>query len=139
VSLISAADPALERGRKGYCGRMSSRESHFKSPGTTKTGKAGDAIDVAARYFQYKFYEATEGQPGQWRALYGMGESAETRAVEREWVTLDVNRKPLERRAALTDEGRRLARRGRPESKLEGHCPAIIPIPLLQFRGRKRR
>ncbi len=41
------------------------RESHFKSPGTTKTGKAGDAIDVAARYFVYKLYEATEGQPGQ--------------------------------------------------------------------------
>jgi len=25
---------------------MSNRESHLKSPGTTKTGKAGDAIDV---------------------------------------------------------------------------------------------
>ena len=66
---------------------MSNRESHFMSPGTTKTGKtgkAGAAIDVAARYFVYKLYEATEGQPGQWRALYGMGESAGTisRAVE---------------------------------------------------------
>jgi hypothetical protein len=28
---------------------MSNRESRFKSRGTTKTGKAGDAIDVAAR------------------------------------------------------------------------------------------
>jgi hypothetical protein len=115
---------------------MSNRESHFKSPGTTKTGKAGDAIDVAARYFVYKLYEATEGQPGQWRALYGMGESAGTisRAVERGWVTLDVNRKPLERRAALTDEGRRLARRGRPESKPvealpRDHTNTPPPIP----------
>ena len=63
---------------------MSNRESHFKSSGTIKPGKAGDAIDVAARYFLYKLYEAIEGQPGQWRALYGMGESAGTisRAVE---------------------------------------------------------
>jgi hypothetical protein len=43
-----------------------------------RPGKAGDAIDVAARYFLYKLYEAAEGQPGKWRALYGMGESAGT-------------------------------------------------------------
>ena len=95
---------------------MSNRESHFKSPGTTKTGKAGDAIDIAARYFVYKLYEATEGQPGQWRALYGMGESAGaiSRAVERGWVILGgTSGKPLERKAVLTDEGRRLARKGR--------------------------
>ena len=37
-----------------------------------------------------------------------------TRAVERGWVVLqDVKGKPLDRKAALTDEGRRLARRGR--------------------------
>jgi hypothetical protein len=37
-----------------------------------------------------------------------------SRAVERGWVILhDVRGKPLDRKAALTDEGRRLARRGR--------------------------
>jgi hypothetical protein len=45
-----------------------------------------------------------------------MGETAATisRAVERRWVILqDVRDKPLDRKAALTDEGRRLARKGR--------------------------
>jgi hypothetical protein len=48
--------------------------------------------------------------------LYGLGESAASisRAVERGWVVLrGVGGKLLERKAALTDEGRRLARRGR--------------------------
>ena len=101
-----------------------------------KPFKTIDAIDVAARYFVYKLYEATGRQPMQWAALHGLGESAATisRAVERGWVNLDVNRKPLERSAALTDEGRRLARRGRPESKPVGalprdHTNTLPPIP----------
>ena len=52
----------------------------------------------------------------QWHVLHGMGESAATisRAAERGWVVLQgVGIKPLDRKAALTDEGRRLARRGR--------------------------
>ena len=52
----------------------------------------------------------------QWAALHGLGESAATisRAVELGWVVLqDVQGKPLDRKAALTDEGRRLARKGR--------------------------
>jgi hypothetical protein len=52
----------------------------------------------------------------QWVALHGLGESAATisRAVERGWVILqEERRRPLERKAALTDEGRRLARKGR--------------------------
>jgi hypothetical protein len=81
-----------------------------------KVIKTRDGIDVAARYFVYKLYEATGGQPMQWKVLLGMGESAATisRAVECGWVVLqDVRGKPLDRRAALTDEGRRLARKGR--------------------------
>jgi hypothetical protein len=81
-----------------------------------KVVKAGDGTEVAARYFVYKLYEATGGQPMQWQVLLGMGESAVTisRAVERRWVILqEVRGKPLEREAALTDEGRRLARKGR--------------------------
>ena len=79
-----------------------------------KVVKARDGADVAARYFVYKLYEATGGYPMQSAALYGIGESATTisRAVERGWVVLQGS-KPLERKAALTDEGRRLARKGR--------------------------
>ena len=78
-----------------------------------KVIKIRDGTEVAARYFVYKLYEATGGQPMQWQILHGMGESAATisRAVERGWVVLQgVGVKPLERRAALTEEGRRLAR-----------------------------
>jgi hypothetical protein len=81
-----------------------------------KVIKTGDGTDVAARYFVYKLYEATDGQPMQWRFLHGMGESAATisRAVERGWVILqEVRGKPLDRGAELTDEGRCLARKGR--------------------------
>jgi hypothetical protein len=51
----------------------------------------------------------------QWATLCGLGESAATisRAVERGWVVFEgVEVKPLDRKAALTDEGRRLARKG---------------------------
>ena len=75
-----------------------------------------DALDVAARYFVYKLYEATDGRPSEQRLLRGMGETGETvlRSVERGWVTLHGNgSKPLERSAALTGEGRKLARKGR--------------------------
>jgi hypothetical protein len=84
--------------------------------GPSKVIKTRDGTEVAARYFVYKLYEATEGQWMQWRVLQGMGESAATisRAVERGWVILrGVAGKPLQRNAALTEEGRRLARRGR--------------------------
>ena len=81
-----------------------------------KVVKTGDGIDVAARYFVYKLDDATGGQQMQWHVLHGLGESAATisRAVERGWVVLQEMRgKPLDRKAGLTDEGRRLARKGR--------------------------
>jgi hypothetical protein len=74
-----------------------------------------DATEVAARLFVYKLYETADGQPMQWSVLHGMGELAATisRAVERGWVILqEESRRPLERKVALTDEGRRLAARG---------------------------
>jgi hypothetical protein len=86
-----------------------------KTKGTSKATKTSDGIEVAARYFVYKLFEATGGQPMQWQVLHGMGESAATifRAVERGWVILqDVRGKPLDRKASLTAEGR-LARKGR--------------------------
>jgi hypothetical protein len=88
----------------------------LSTKGQSKVVKTRDGTDVAARYFVYKLYEATDGHPMQWQILHGMGESAATisRAVERRWVILqEVSRKPLERKAALTDDGRRLARKGR--------------------------
>jgi hypothetical protein len=77
--------------------------------------KTADATEIAARYFVYNLYEATGGYPMQWAALDGIDESAATvsRAVERGWVVLqEVAGKPLDRKAALTDDGRRLARNG---------------------------
>jgi hypothetical protein len=87
-----------------------------KTKGTSKATKTSDGIEVAARYFVYKLFEAAGGQPMQWQVLHGMGESAATifRAVERGWVILqDVRGKPLDRKASFTDEGRRPARKGR--------------------------
>ena len=72
-----------------------------------------DATEVAARLFVYKLYDTADGQ--RWSVLHGMGESAATisRAVERGWVILqEESRRPLERKVALTDEGRRLAHVG---------------------------
>jgi hypothetical protein len=95
---------------------MTIRTFNASPTGKPKVMNTLDAIDVAARYFVYKLYEATDGQWMQWQVLHGMGESAATisRAVERRWVILqDVRGKPLDRKAALTDEGRRLARKGR--------------------------
>jgi hypothetical protein len=87
-----------------------------KNKGAPKGVKIADTVDVAARYFVYKLYEATNGQPKAWAKLQGIDESRVTiaRAVERRWVVLEgTSGKLLERKAALTDEGRRLARRGR--------------------------
>jgi hypothetical protein len=78
--------------------------------------KICEGLDVAARHFVCKLYDTTDGQTMRWRVLFGMGESAAaiSRAVERGWVVLQgVGGKPLDRKAALTDEGRRLARRGK--------------------------
>jgi hypothetical protein len=91
----------------------------FNAPtakGRSRVIKIRDGTDVAARYFVYKLYEVTGGRPMQWHVLHGLGESAATisRAVERGWVVLQgVGTKPLDRTAALTNEGRRLARRAR--------------------------
>jgi hypothetical protein len=81
-----------------------------------KPAKTADTTEIAARYFVYKLFDATAGQPMRWATLRGMNESRATiaRAVERGWVILEgTSGKPLELKAALTDEGRRLARKAR--------------------------
>jgi hypothetical protein len=80
---------------------------------TRRHAKAVDATEIAARYFVDKLYEVTGGYPMQWAVLHGIDESAATvsGAVERGWVVLqEVAGKPLDRKAALTDDGRWLAR-----------------------------
>jgi hypothetical protein len=84
--------------------------------GRAEVIKVCEGLDVAARHFVYRLYDTTDGQIMGWRVLHGMGESAATisRAVERGWVVLQAMRgRPLDRKAALTDDGRRLARKGR--------------------------
>ena len=93
---------------------MASRTSYIATT-KSKVIKTRDGTDVAARYFVYKTVRVYwTDSPTQWGTLHGMDESAVTvaRAVERGWVVLQGS-KPLERKAALTGEGRRLARRGR--------------------------
>ena len=93
------------------------RFSPFASAVKPKVVKTRDALDVAARYFVYKLYDATRRDQMQWVPLKGIDESQATieRAVERGWAVL--RRRPAagprQREAAVTEEGRRLARMGR--------------------------
>jgi hypothetical protein len=88
---------------------------HAASPQKRRGDKQAEtSLDIAARYFVYKLFDATDGQRMQWQVVYGMGESAASvaRAVERGWVVLqEAAGRPLDRRVALTEEGRRLGRR----------------------------
>jgi hypothetical protein len=74
-------------------------------------------VDIAARYLVYKLFAATDGRPLAWHALNGMRETSETvaRAVERGRMNVrrdDSGGRRKVRSASLTDEGRRLARKG---------------------------
>jgi hypothetical protein len=79
------------------------------------SSKTSDVLDVAARYFVYKLYEATNGELGTWWALRDIGEKPETlaRAIERGWVIVRGDGKGKADSASLTPEGRLLARKGR--------------------------
>ena len=97
----------------GYHATVASRT--FRIAPSTKSFKTADALDIAARYFVYKLYEATSGRPMERQLLRSMGERLEAvlRSVERGWITLHPGPKPRDRTAALTDDGRRVARKGR--------------------------
>ena len=83
----------------------------------SKANKILSAIDIAAKYFVYKLYDATRRDQIQWVPLKEIDESPATveRAVGLGWAVLQ--RRPGARlrqgEAALTEEGRRLARMGR--------------------------
>jgi len=77
-----------------------------------KPSRPTAAVDVAARYLVYKIFDAISGTPETWRPLRDIDEKAETLA--RGWVVvLDYQQEygPAVRVVALTDEGRRMARR----------------------------
>ena len=88
----------------------------FIANANRKSLRSADAIDVAARHLVYKLYDATSGQLGAWHVLREIGEAQATvaRAVERGWVLVrrDDSRKVKLHSAALTDQGRRVARKG---------------------------
>ena len=92
-------------------------KSYLVVPRKSKAPPTAEVLDTAARYFLYKLYDATNRQPGAWQVLGKMiGESKETvkRAVERGWVIVreDAVGGVKVRSGMLTDEGRRVARRG---------------------------
>ena len=75
-----------------------------------------EAVDIAARYLVYKIFDAISGTPETWRPLGDIDEKIEilTRAVERGWAMVLEHQqegRPTVRVVALTDEGRRMARR----------------------------
>ena len=78
---------------------------------------ASEALDVAARHFIYKLYDASRGSTVlSWQAVHLLGEVATTvsRAVDRGWVVVreDGKGRAKELWAALTQEGRVVARKG---------------------------
>ena len=93
------------------------RFSPFASAGKPKVVKTRDAQDVAARYYVYKLNDATRRDRTQWVPLKGIDESQATieRAVGLGWAVLQRRQGASLRQceAAVTEEGRRLARMGR--------------------------
>jgi hypothetical protein len=91
---------------------------------TAKTKlKTSEGLDVAARYLVYKLFDASRGTSTapSWQSVRALGEAAATvaRAVERGWVVLrdDGNKRKAKAKtkdlwAALTEEGRAVARKG---------------------------
>jgi hypothetical protein len=90
-------------------------KSYFIAGAKSKSARAAEAIDVAARYFVYKLCDSTNGRSGAWHVLGKIEERPETvaRAVERGWIIVrndDVGRIKVQS-GQLTDKGRRLARK----------------------------
>jgi hypothetical protein len=92
-----------------------SRHSQISNEG--KLGHRADSVDVAARYLVYNLFLAiVSATSGRARPLGDIDEKVETlaRAVERGWVEVFERRQKsgaVVRFVALTDEGRRMARK----------------------------
>jgi hypothetical protein len=92
-------------------------------PPSNKPAKTSEVLDVAARYLLYKLYDASRGTSTapSWHSVRSLGEAAATvgRAVERGWVVIrdegnkgNAKAKAADLWAALTEEGRAVARKG---------------------------
>jgi hypothetical protein len=79
------------------------------------SARTAEAIDIAARFFVYKLFDATGGDMALWHRVRMLREAAKTvsRAAERGWVVVrdDGDGRAKEQSAALTEEGRLLARK----------------------------
>ena len=78
--------------------------------------RTSEAVDVAARYFVYRLYDAARGNPVMWQPVRAFREAAATvsRAVERGWVVVrdEGTGRAKQTCAVLTNEGRLMARKG---------------------------
>jgi hypothetical protein len=93
-------------------------------PPSNKPPKINEALDVAARHLLYKLYDASSSTStaSSWQSVRSLGEAAATvsRAMERGWVVIrdegnntgKAKTKPKDLWAALTHEGRAVARKG---------------------------
>jgi hypothetical protein len=89
---------------------------HLQVRDEGKAIRHADSVDLAARYLVYDLFIAISGTPQTSQLLRDIDEKVETlaRAVERGWVEVfDRRRKSgaVVRLVALTDEGRRIARK----------------------------
>jgi hypothetical protein len=88
---------------------------HPQVSGARKPSRPTEVIDVAARYLVYKIFDAISGTPETWQPLRDIDEiETLARAVEFGWVVVldhQPEGRPTVRVLALTDEGRRMARR----------------------------
>jgi hypothetical protein len=97
--------------------------AHRVAPPRKSKLRTAEALDVAARYLVYKLRVPNRALTDVWQPLSTFGEAAATvcRAVERGWVVLrdEGQGRTKERYAALTDDGRQLARKG--SGELDGN------------------
>ena len=89
---------------------------HLQVSREDKASGHADRVDVAARYLVYNLFVAISGTPETSRLLRDIDEKVETlvRAMERGWIEVFDRRQKsgaVVRLVALTDEGRRMARR----------------------------
>jgi hypothetical protein len=83
--------------------------------GKSRPVKTAEAVDIAARYFVYKLFDATGGNLALWQPVRVFREAAATisRAVERGWVVVrdEGMGRAKQPCAVLTEEGRLLAKK----------------------------
>ena len=100
-------------GTTNYDGLMA---RHLQVSLEGKASRHTDSVDVAARCLVYSLFVAINGTPEASRLLRDIDEKVETlvRAMERGWIEVFDRRQKsgaVVRLVALTDEGRRMARR----------------------------